>query len=57
MNPCCIKCLMFAKNKNIKIKREIDGKINLCSCCTYCGFKTFETIYQEKLSYIIESLI
>ena len=57
MNPCCIKSLMFTKNKSIKTKRKIDGKINLCSCCTYSRFKTFETIDQEKLNYLIESLI
>ena len=29
MNPCCIKCLMFTKNNNIKVKLELDGEINL----------------------------
>ena len=56
MNPC-IKSLMFTKNKSIKTKRKIDEKINLCSCFTYSRFKTFETIDQEKLNYLIESLI
>ena len=44
MNLYCINCLMFTKNKNIKIKRKIDRKINFYSCCIDCGFKKFETI-------------
>ena len=50
MNLYCIKCLMFIKNRNIKIKREIDG--NIYSRCTDCGFKNLETIDEEELSYL-----
>ena len=39
----CIKCFMFTRNNNIKIKCEMDGKINLYSCCIGCGFKKFAT--------------
>ena len=35
------QCSMFTKNNNIKIKREIDGKINLCYCCLTTGLKCF----------------
>ena len=42
MNLYCIKCLMIAKNKSIKIEGVIDGKINLCSRYIDCGFKKFE---------------
>ena len=48
---------MFAKNKNIKIKRKIDGISNLFSRCIDCGFKKFETIDEEELSYLLESSI
>ena len=36
------------KNNDIKIKCEIDEKINLCFRCINCGFKTIETINKEK---------
>ena len=38
MNLYCIECSMFTKNSNIKIKRKIDGKNNLHSCCIDCSF-------------------
>ena len=41
MNFQCIKCLKFTQNKNVKMKHEIDGKVNLYSHCIECGFKTF----------------
>ena len=41
MNLYCIKYFLFTKIKNCKIKREIDGKINLYSRCINCGFKKF----------------
>ena len=53
----CIKCLMLTKSRNIKIKRKIDGKINLYFCCIDSGFKKFETIDEEKLSYSLKGLI
>ena len=32
---------MFARNRNIKIKCKLDGKINLLPHCIDCGFKNF----------------
>ena len=52
MNLYCIKYLMFTKNRNIKIKREIDQKINLYSRCIDYYFKYFETIDKKGLSNI-----
>ena len=57
MNLYCIKCLMIKKNKNIKIKHKTVEKINLHSRCTDCGFKKFETIDEEELSYLLEGPI
>ena len=37
----------------LKIKRKIDAKISLYSCCIDCVFKTFKTI-DEVLSYLLE---
>ena len=49
-----IKCSKFTSNSNyIKIKLEIDRKINLYSYFIDCGFKKFETIYDEKLSDLL----
>ena len=56
MNVYCIKCSMFTKYKNIKVKREIDGKINLYFHCIDCGHKKFKTIDEEKLSYLLKGL-
>ena len=47
---------MFTKNKNIKIKSEIDRKFNLYPHCANCGFKKFETIDEGELSDLIKSL-
>ena len=41
MNLCCNKSSVLAKIRNIKIKREMDGKINLYPRCIDCGFKNF----------------
>ena len=57
MNVYCIKCLMFTENKNIKVKRKIDGKINIYSCCNDCSFKKFPAIDKEKLSDLWKDLI
>ena len=57
MNLYCIKFSMFAKNRNIKIKREIDGKSNLHSRCIDFGFKKFENIDEKELSYLLKVLI
>ena len=49
-----IKCSKFRNNSNyIKIKLEIDRKINLYSYFIDYGFKKFETIYDEKLSDLL----
>ena len=56
MNLFSIKCIKFTNNNNIKIKREIEGKTNLYSYCNYCNFKQFETIDEEKLNNLLESL-
>ena len=42
------------KNGNIKIKCELDGKINYFYI-DY-GFKTFETIDEEELRYLVKDL-
>ena len=44
------------RNKNIKVKHEIDGKINLSCRHIYCGLKKFATIDKEELGYLLESL-
>ena len=49
MNIYSIKYLIFTKNKNIKIKRKIDQKINSYFCCIDCGLKKFETVNEKKL--------
>ena len=54
MNLCCIKCLMFTKNNNIKSKPEIVGKINLYSRCIDCNFKKFTIIVEEKISDLLQ---
>ena len=51
---------MFTKNKNIKIKREIDSKMNLYYLylyCIGCNFKKLETIDKEEVSYLLDGLI
>ena len=53
----CVNCLMFTKNYSIKLKREIDGKSNLHSCCNDCGFKRFQTIVEEDLGDLLKALI
>ena len=56
MNHCCIKRAKFKSNNNIKVKLEIDGKINLYSHYIDCGFKKFETINIIELSDTLKSL-
>ena len=48
---------MFTKDNNIKLKRKIDGKINLYSCCNDCSFKKFAAIDKEELSDLLKDLI
>ena len=47
---------MFFKNNNIKIKREIDWNINLCSCCIDCDFKKLEAIDKKMTLRFIKNL-
>ena len=57
MNLYCIKCSKFTnKNNNIKIKCEIDRKINLYFYCIESGFKKFKTINKKELSGLLKSL-
>ena len=51
-----IKCSLFTKNRNIKIKCETDRKISLYSFCIDCNFKKFETIDEGELSYLVKGL-
>ena len=53
MNLYCIKCLIFAKSNNIKIKREIIGKIIFYFCCNDCGFKKFVTIDKVEVKDLL----
>ena len=48
---------MFTKNNNIKVKREIDAKINFCFHCNDCTSKNFTTIDKEELSDLLKDLI
>ena len=41
---------MITKNKSIKIKREIGGKINLYSYGIDCCFKKIASVDKEELS-------
>ena len=53
----CIKYLMLTiKKRNIQIKREITGKINLYSDCIDCCFKTFASIDEVELIYLLRGL-
>ena len=56
MNLYCFKCSKFTNKNEIKIKREIDGKINLYSNCINCGFNKFQNIGEEEISDILKSL-
>lgn len=42
-----LKCSKFSNGNYIKIKWEIDGKINLCSDCIECDFKKLTTVNEE----------
>ena len=54
MHLYCIKCLMFAKNENIKLKREINEKIYLYCRCIDCGFKKLETFSGKEITYLLK---
>ena len=45
---------MFTQINNIKIKREINVKNNLYSCCINFGFKKWETVDRVELSYLLK---
>ena len=47
MTLYCIKLLMFTKNNNIKLNREIDRKSNINF---FCSLKKFVTIDEKELS-------
>ena len=57
MNLYRVKCLMFTKSYNTKVKRKIDGKMNLYFHCNDCGFKNFVTIDKKELSDLLKDLI
>ena len=48
------KCLKFQNENDIKTKREVDGKVNLCSYYFKCNLKKFETTDKEDLSGLLE---
>ena len=54
MSFYCIKFSMFGKLSHIKIKRKIDGKINLYYRCIDCIFKELETRDKEKPSDLLK---
>ena len=50
MNLYCIKCLILERNRSIKIKCEIDRKINLYSCCiSIAVLKSLKLLINKKL--------
>ena len=57
MNLSCIKYLIFTKDKEIKTKRKIDGKISFNFHCIDYGFKMFATNDEKELSDLIKVLI
>ena len=57
MNFYSIKCLKFTKNNNIKVKREINGKMEIDSHFNDCSFKKIATIYKGKLITLLKYLI
>ena len=51
MDLHCYKCSSFTKNKNVKIKLGIDGKINLYFYCIECDIKKLKLLI--KKSYVM----
>ena len=51
MSLYCINCSNFANKNGMKIKREINGKMN-----HYSFFKKFETIDKEEINDLLKSL-
>ena len=56
MGLCCIWCLKFAKNNNIKLKCKKEEKTNFHSCCIVCAYKNFETT-DKRLRDLLKDLI
>ena len=54
MNLYCIKCLKFTRNKNINIKRELDGKSNLIFAVLVVVLKIFKTADKEEISDLLK---
>ena len=52
----CIKCLIFTKNKDIKAKHEIDGKIIIYSCSNDYSFKKLVTIDKEEITDLLKKI-
>ena len=48
MNFFCIKCLMFTKDNNIKLKLKIDEKISPYSRFNEPSFQKFATIDKKE---------
>ena len=45
---------MFKKSKINKLKRKIDGKINLYLCCVGCSFKKLLTLNEGEINVLFE---
>ena len=57
MNLYCTECSKLTNNNNnIKIKGDIERKINIYTLCIDCGFKNIETIDKEELEALLKSL-
>lgn len=55
LNANLMKCIVSKHLKDdIKIKREVDGKIDLYSDCFNCNFERFRAINKEELSGLFE---
>ena len=53
MKRYCIKCPKFRKSNKIKIKLEINGKINLYFRFLDYDFKKLETFDKEELGNVL----
>ena len=55
MNIYCIRYVL-KKYNNIKIKRKIDGKMNLYHRCIDCGFKNCATTDERKIIDLLKEV-
>ena len=55
MNIYCIRYVL-KKYNNIKIKRKIDGKMNLYPRCIDCGFKNCATTDERKIIDLLKEV-